>query len=140
MASLGVIPTTLVSNGEPTHSMPHPTLCAGLRCSAAKPHLEYSTNPGPMSKPAQLWRILSIILAEPQDFSALPMYVMLLMIRPWCRHLELNGVDFPYSRGLSFYEVNDEGKIVSARDIPEPTIKPGDSAIYVMPLLQCHAP
>ena len=48
-----------------------------------------------------------------------------------CRHLELNGVDFPYSRGLSFYEVNDEGKITSARDIPEPTIKPGDSAIYV---------
>ena len=47
------------------------------------------------------------------------------------RHLELNGVDFPYSRGLSFYEVNDEGKITSGRDIPEPTIKPGDSAIYV---------
>ena len=40
-------------------------------------------------------------------------------------------MDFPYSRGLSFYEVNDEGKITSARDIPEPTIKPGDSAIYV---------
>lgn len=49
----------------------------------------------------------------------------------WCRHLELNGVEFPYSRGVSFYEVNDDGKITSARDIPEPTIKPGDSAIYV---------
>ena len=32
---------------------------------------------------------------------------------------------------MSFYEVNDDGKITSARDIPEPTIKPGDSAIYV---------
>ena len=53
---------------------------------------------------------------------------------PLCRHLELNGVDFPYSRGLSFYEVDDEGKITSARDIPEPTIKPGDSAIYVRPV------
>lgn len=48
-----------------------------------------------------------------------------------CRHLELNGVEFPYSRGVSFYEVDDDGKITSARDIPEPTIKPGDSAIYV---------
>lgn len=44
-------------------------------------------------------------------------------------------MEFPYSRGLSFYEVNDEGKITSARDIPEPTIKPGDSAIYVRPLV-----
>ncbi|KAL0050493.1 hypothetical protein WJX82_000777 [Trebouxia sp. C0006] len=50
-------------------------------------------------------------------------------------HLELNGEDFPYSRGLSFYEVNDDGKITSARDIPEPTIKPGDSAIYAIKAL-----
>ncbi|KAL3161634.1 hypothetical protein ABBQ32_010489 [Trebouxia sp. C0010 RCD-2024] len=53
----------------------------------------------------------------------------------WCRHLELNGVEFPYSRGVSFYEVNDDGKITSARDIPEPTIKPGDSAIYAIKAL-----
>ncbi|KAL0017854.1 hypothetical protein WJX77_002987 [Trebouxia sp. C0004] len=50
-------------------------------------------------------------------------------------HLELNGEDFPYSRGLSFYEVSDDGKITSARDIPEPTIKPGDSAIYAIKTL-----
>ena len=48
-----------------------------------------------------------------------------------CRHLEMNGHEFPFSKGVSFYEVNNDGKIVSARDIPEPTIKPGDSAIYV---------
>lgn len=39
----------------------------------------------------------------------------------------------PYSRGLSFYEVDDEGKVTSAKDVPELTIKPGDSAIYVRP-------
>lgn len=47
------------------------------------------------------------------------------------RHLELNGEEFPFSRGLSFYELNEDGKIISARDIPEPTFKPGDAAFYV---------
>ena len=55
-----------------------------------------------------------------------------------CRHLELNGEEFPFSRGLSFYELNNDGKIISARDIPEPTFKPGDAAFYVSkPPLAC---
>ena len=55
-----------------------------------------------------------------------------------CRHLELNGEEFPFSRGLSFYELNDDGKIISARDVPEPTFKPGDAAFYVSkPPLAC---
>lgn len=55
----------------------------------------------------------------------------------WCRHVDLAGNEFPFSRGVSFYEVNDEGKIVSARDCVEPAIKPGASALQVTSLLHC---
>jgi hypothetical protein len=49
------------------------------------------------------------------------------------RHVDLAGNEFPFSRGVSFYEVNAEGKIVSARDCVEPAIKPGASALQVPP-------
>lgn len=38
-------------------------------------------------------------------------------------------VEFPFSRGVSFYEVNSDGQIVFARDIVEPAIKPGNAAL-----------
>lgn len=37
--------------------------------------------------------------------------------------------EFPFSRGVSFYETNEAGEIVFARDIVEPTFKPGASAL-----------
>ncbi len=37
------------------------------------------------------------------------------------------GKAFPFSRGLSFYKVDDAGKIVFAREIPEPATKPVSS-------------
>lgn len=45
------------------------------------------------------------------------------------RHVDLAGNEFPFSRGVSFYEVNDDGKIISARDCVEPPLKPGASAL-----------
>lgn len=48
-----------------------------------------------------------------------------------CRHVDLQGNEFPFSRGVSFYEINDEGKIVGARDCVEPAFKPGASALQV---------
>ena len=45
-------------------------------------------------------------------------------------HVELEGVaQFPFSRGVSFYEINTDGQIVFARDIVEPTFKPGAAAL-----------
>lgn len=49
-----------------------------------------------------------------------------------CRHVELEGgIEFPFSRGVSFYEINEQGKIVFARDIVEPAMKPGGAALKV---------
>ena len=45
--------------------------------------------------------------------------------------MDLAGNEFPFSRGVSFYEVNDDGKITSARDCVEPALKPGASALQV---------
>lgn len=48
------------------------------------------------------------------------------------RHVELDGgIEFPFSRGVSFYEVDSEGRIVFARDIVEPAMKPGGAALKV---------
>ena len=45
-------------------------------------------------------------------------------------HVELeDGTVFPFSRGVSFYEINKAGEIVFARDIVEPAIKPGAAAL-----------
>jgi len=60
-------------------------------------------------------------------------------------HVELDGVaQFPFSRGVSFYEVNDKGQIIFARDIVEPTFKPGAAALQgisvVAPLVRKLGP
>ncbi len=49
-------------------------------------------------------------------------------------HVELESdkegfVALPFSRGCSFYELNDNGKIVYARDLVEPASKPGPAAL-----------
>lgn len=48
-----------------------------------------------------------------------------------CRHVEVNGHEFPFSRGASFYELNADGQIVYGRDLVEPALKPGSSALLV---------
>ena len=47
------------------------------------------------------------------------------------RHVEVDGNEFPFSRGASFYEVNEDGQIVYGRDLVEPALKPGSSALLV---------
>lgn len=47
------------------------------------------------------------------------------------RHVEIDGYEFPFSRGASFYELNPEGQIVYGRDLVEPALKPGSSALLV---------
>lgn len=47
------------------------------------------------------------------------------------RHVEVDGNEFPFSRGASFYELNSEGQIVYGRDLVEPALKPGSSALLV---------
>lgn len=47
-------------------------------------------------------------------------------------HVEIDSNEFPFSRGCSFYEINDEGKIVSARDLVESATKPGSAALYAL--------
>jgi hypothetical protein len=49
----------------------------------------------------------------------------------FCRHVEVNGHEFPFSRGASFYELNSQGKILYGRDLVEPALKPGSSALLV---------
>ena len=59
-----------------------------------------------------------------------------------CRHVDCSGNEFPFSRGVSFYEVGSDGLIRSARDCVEPALKPGASALYVSPPDSepgCHA-
>ena len=56
------------------------------------------------------------------------------------RHVELEGHEFPFSRGVSFYEVNERGQIIYARDLVEPTFKPGDSALLVRIRCPMHTP
>ena len=45
--------------------------------------------------------------------------------------MQLNGFEFPFSRGASFYEVTDAGQILYGRDLVEPALKPGSSALFV---------
>eukprot|EP01023_Acetabularia_acetabulum_P026752 TRINITY_DN2536_c1_g1_i1.p1 TRINITY_DN2536_c1_g1~~TRINITY_DN2536_c1_g1_i1.p1 ORF type:complete len:419 (-),score=63.31 TRINITY_DN2536_c1_g1_i1:164-1420(-) len=55
-------------------------------------------------------------------------------------HTSIDGRFFPFSRGCSFYRVNDEGKIVSARDLVESASKPGVSTLklltFVAPIIR----
>eukprot|EP00210_Caulerpa_lentillifera_P008715 g8313.t1 len=50
-------------------------------------------------------------------------------------HVEVGEIVMPFSRGCSFYRVNNQGKIVFARDTVEPTIKPGHLALRVLTLV-----
>ena len=46
-------------------------------------------------------------------------------------HVEIDGNIFPFSRGVSFYEMNSDGKILRARDVVEGAVKPGTGALQV---------
>ena len=51
-------------------------------------------------------------------------------------HVELGGVPFPFGRGASFVRVSRaSGLIEYARDVPEPSSKPGGGALTVIALL-----
>ena len=43
----------------------------------------------------------------------------------------MDGNEFPFSRGASFYEVSSQGQILYGRDLVEPALKPGSSALLV---------
>ncbi|XP_031249116.1 uncharacterized protein LOC116106949 [Pistacia vera] len=50
-------------------------------------------------------------------------------------HLEWKGKQFPFSKGCSFYRlevVNGKRQIIYGRDIVEPAIKPGESALGII--------
>ncbi|XP_044510502.1 uncharacterized protein LOC123229013 isoform X2 [Mangifera indica] len=50
-------------------------------------------------------------------------------------HLEWKGKQFPFSKGCSFYQlegVNGKKQIIYGRDIVEPAIKPGKSALGII--------
>jgi ketosteroid isomerase-like protein len=51
-------------------------------------------------------------------------------------HVEFkNGTTLPFSRGASFYRINNQGQIVYARDIVEPAFKPGSGALKAISLI-----
>ncbi|MDJ0737504.1 MAG: nuclear transport factor 2 family protein [Nostocaceae cyanobacterium] len=51
-------------------------------------------------------------------------------------HVELDGIPFPNGRGVSFYRLSQTtGKLVFARDIVEPPIKPGKGAFFIIRLV-----
>lgn len=50
-------------------------------------------------------------------------------------HVELDGIPFPNGRGVSFYRLSDStGKVIRARDVVEPPVKPGKVAFSMMRL------
>lgn len=51
-------------------------------------------------------------------------------------HCEIEGgIPFPNSRGVSFYKVDETGKLIYARDIVEPPFKPGPAAFAILRLV-----
>lgn len=51
-------------------------------------------------------------------------------------HVELDGIPFPNGRGVSFYRFSEvTGKLVLARDLVEPPIKPGKAAFFIIRLV-----
>jgi hypothetical protein len=46
--------------------------------------------------------------------------------------MEANGTPLAFSRGCSFYRLDDGGHIVYGRDIVEPPSKPGDAGMSIM--------
>ncbi|KAG1670978.1 hypothetical protein FOA52_014367 [Chlamydomonas sp. UWO 241] len=48
-------------------------------------------------------------------------------------HVECgDGIPFPFSRGCSFYTLNDQGQIVQARDLVESPTKPGTASLSAL--------
>lgn len=47
------------------------------------------------------------------------------------RHVEIDGIEMPFSRGCSFVRVNDQNKITFARDLVEPFFKTEDATSKV---------
>lgn len=47
-------------------------------------------------------------------------------------HVEVNGIPMPFSRGCSFYKVDESGKVVFGRDVVEFLIKTGDFTFPIM--------
>lgn len=51
-------------------------------------------------------------------------------------HVELDGIPFPNGRGASFYRISDtSGKLVFARDLVEPPLKPGKLSFAIIRLV-----
>ncbi len=51
-------------------------------------------------------------------------------------HVELDSIPFPNGRGVSFYRLSpDSGKIIFARDVVEPPVKPGKMAFGLIRLV-----
>ena len=51
-------------------------------------------------------------------------------------HVELDGIPFPNGRGVSFYRFSEvTGKMVNARDLVEPPIKPGKASFFIIRLV-----
>ena len=51
------------------------------------------------------------------------------------RHVEIDGHEFPFSRGVSFYEFDADGKMLKARDVVEGSVKPGTATLRVIGVL-----
>ena len=49
--------------------------------------------------------------------------------------MEIDGHEFPFSRGVSFYEFDASGKMLKARDVVEGAIKPGSSTLRAIGVL-----
>eukprot|EP00879_Flechtneria_rotunda_P020166 GHRR01021207.1.p1 GENE.GHRR01021207.1~~GHRR01021207.1.p1 ORF type:complete len:250 (+),score=70.72 GHRR01021207.1:159-908(+) len=43
-----------------------------------------------------------------------------------------HGIDFPFSRGCSFITLNEQGKMLTVRDVVEPAFKPGDQTLMLL--------
>ena len=51
-------------------------------------------------------------------------------------HVELDGIPFPNGRGVSFYRFSEgTGKLINARDLVEPPLKPGKAAFFIIRLV-----
>uniref|UniRef100_A0A7S3VQV0 SnoaL-like domain-containing protein n=1 Tax=Dunaliella tertiolecta TaxID=3047 RepID=A0A7S3VQV0_DUNTE len=60
-------------------------------------------------------------------------------------HVEIGeGIQFPFSRGCSFYTTNEKGQILTARDLVESPSKPGSASLGVLtavaPLIRALGP
>jgi len=48
-------------------------------------------------------------------------------------HVEIAGIPFPNGRGTSFYRLSETtGKLIFARDLVEPPLKPGKFSLYII--------